>query len=176
MAHPLLVKAADSGTVASDGGSGVLIMRGVTGRLLRKSGQPNKVPPASKTSTDSAGACFAVPSFHLTMRLSTNPFLLSTPNRFRGKVRPRAEAENAALVRSVTICPRPHGAVFVVLIDIVDVSAANVALLASVDAVTKSTRFIGFSFYGLNNASPADIFGGIGIGHVPPLARYRSAF
>jgi len=44
MAHPLLVKAADSGTVASDGGSGVLIMRGVTGRLLSKSGQPNKVP------------------------------------------------------------------------------------------------------------------------------------
>src|ERR1700758_2117695 len=44
MAHPLLVKAADSGTVASDGGSGVLILRGVTGRLLSKSGQPNKVP------------------------------------------------------------------------------------------------------------------------------------
>jgi len=48
MAHPLLVKAADSGTVASDGGSGVLILRGVTGRLLSKSGQPNKVPLASK--------------------------------------------------------------------------------------------------------------------------------
>jgi hypothetical protein len=52
-----------------------LILRGVTGRLLRKSGQPNKVPLASKTSTDSAGACFAVPGFHLTMRPSTNPFL-----------------------------------------------------------------------------------------------------
>ena len=51
-------------------------------------------------------------------------------------------------------------------------SAANVALLASnVSAVTKSTRFIGFSFYGLNDASvrsmhaasnapvPADIVG-----------------
>ena len=44
----LLVKAADSGTVASDGGSGVLILRGVSGRLLRKSGQPNKVPLAAK--------------------------------------------------------------------------------------------------------------------------------
>ena len=40
--------------MASDGGSGVLILRGVTGRLLRKSAQPNKVPLASKTSTDSA--------------------------------------------------------------------------------------------------------------------------
>jgi hypothetical protein len=50
MAHPLLVKAADSGTVASDGGSGVLILRGATGRLLSKSAQPNKVPLASKTS------------------------------------------------------------------------------------------------------------------------------
>jgi len=50
MAHPLLVKAADSGTVASDGGSGVLILRGVTGRLFSKSAQPNKVPLASKTS------------------------------------------------------------------------------------------------------------------------------
>jgi hypothetical protein len=49
MAHPLLVKAAD---VASDGGSDVLILRGVTGRLLSKSRQPSKVPLASKTSTD----------------------------------------------------------------------------------------------------------------------------
>src|SRR6478672_1041816 len=57
MAHPLLVKAADSGTVASDGGSGVLILRGVSGRLLRKSGQPNKVPLAAKDFTDSADAC-----------------------------------------------------------------------------------------------------------------------
>jgi hypothetical protein len=38
----------DRGTVASDGGSGVLILRGVSGRLLRKSGQPNKVPLAAK--------------------------------------------------------------------------------------------------------------------------------
>ena len=64
--------------MASDGGSGVLILRGATGRLLSKSAQPNKVPLASKTSTDSADACFAVPGFHLTMRPSTNPFLLST--------------------------------------------------------------------------------------------------
>ena len=40
--------------MASDAGSGVLILRGVTGRLLRKSGQPNKVPLVSKTFTDSA--------------------------------------------------------------------------------------------------------------------------
>jgi hypothetical protein len=38
--------------------------------------------------------------------------------------------------------------------DIVDVSAANAALLASnVSTETKSTRFIGFSFSGLNDAS-----------------------
>jgi hypothetical protein len=54
------VKAADSRTVASDGGSGVLILRDATGRLLSKSAQPNKVPLASNTSTHSAGACFAV--------------------------------------------------------------------------------------------------------------------
>ena len=40
---------------------------------------------ASKTSTDSADACFAVPGFHLTMRPSTNPFLLSTPQSIQRK-------------------------------------------------------------------------------------------
>ena len=44
--------------MASDGGSGVLILRGVTGRLLSKSPQPNKVPLALKTSTDLAGCLF----------------------------------------------------------------------------------------------------------------------
>ena len=99
------------GTVASDAGSGVLILRGVTGRLLRKSGQPNKVPVASKTFTDSAVASFAVPGFHLTMRPSTNPFLL------RGKVRLQAGGgERGPGFVWLRFVRDPHGAVFVVFI------------------------------------------------------------
>ena len=41
----------------------------------------------------------------LTMRLSTYPFLLNTPQPIQRKVRPRAEAEDAALVRSVKTPP-----------------------------------------------------------------------
>jgi hypothetical protein len=112
MAHTLLANAADNRTAASDGGSGVLIVRGVIGRLLRKSGQPNKVPLASKTSTDSADVCFAVPGFHLPMRLSTKPFL-STPQLIQRKgPPPEREAENAGLVSFGYDLSETHMALF----------------------------------------------------------------
>jgi len=61
------VKAADSRTVASDGGSGVLILRDATGRLLGKSAQPNKVPFCFEDFHPLGWCLFRGPAFHVTM-------------------------------------------------------------------------------------------------------------
>jgi hypothetical protein len=100
MAHPLLVKAADSRTVASDGGSGVLILRGATGRLLSKSAQPNKVPLALKTSTDSADCLFRRSGFSPDDAAFAEPVPTkhaATDSEERSAPKP---AEKAALVSS----------------------------------------------------------------------------
>ena len=84
--------------MASDGGSGVLILRGVTGRLLSKSAQPNKVPLASKTST--GDRClfrrFGFPPDDAAFDQSVPTKHAATDSEERSA--PKREAENAALV------------------------------------------------------------------------------
>jgi hypothetical protein len=85
--------------VASDGGSGVLILMG------RQWAPAKEVRPTEQGSAcfedfhDSAGACFAVPSFHLTMRFDepVPTKHAATDSEERSAPKP---AEKAALVSS----------------------------------------------------------------------------
>jgi hypothetical protein len=108
------VKAADIGTVASDGGSGVLILRGVTGRLFSKSAQPNKVPLASKTSTDSAGTLYrgGLPRDDAPLDESAPTKHAATDLEERSAPTP---AEKAALVSSGYELSEPTWCCFVVI-------------------------------------------------------------
>jgi hypothetical protein len=68
-----------------------------------------------RRSTDSADACFTVPGFHLTMRPSTNPFLLARRDRIRGKIRLQAGGgERGLSFVWLRFVGDPHRAVFVV--------------------------------------------------------------
>ena len=86
--------------MASDGGWGVLVLRDATGRLFSKSAQPNKVPLASKTSTDSADCLFRRSGFSPDDEAFDEPVPTkhaATDSEERSAPKP---AEKAALVSS----------------------------------------------------------------------------
>jgi hypothetical protein len=117
MAHPLLEKAAESDTVASDGGLGVLILKGVTGTPAKK------IRPIEQSSVcfdDFQGLRWRLfrrsgfPADDGALDESALNQHDATDSEKRSAS--QAEAENAALFRLVTIGPRPTWCCFVVFI------------------------------------------------------------